>query len=182
MDPRIAKTRSRLQEALFELARERGIDSVTVSDIAHRAGVNRSTFYLHYSDTETLLADALDQVTERAGAKLDGIDLRSAEPPAALIEFLTHADAHAGLYRRVFTEPGYGVVVARLRARLMEAVEERAKAPDAVRADGVPSSFIAAGLAGSILGMLGAWLGEQPHANPAHAARWIWDVVRPPSG
>ena len=62
MDPRIARTRQSLQAALFELARERGLDEITVADIAERAGVNRSSFYQHYSDKDTLLADAIDAV------------------------------------------------------------------------------------------------------------------------
>ncbi len=72
MDVRVARTRKRLQEALFALARERGLDDVSVSDIAEHAGVNRSTFYQHYSDKETVLADALDALLAQAGAQLDG--------------------------------------------------------------------------------------------------------------
>jgi AcrR family transcriptional regulator len=39
-----------LQEALIELAAERGFDAIAVGDIARRAGVNRATFYRHYQD------------------------------------------------------------------------------------------------------------------------------------
>ena len=47
MDPRIARTRGSLQEALLELARERELDDISVGDVAERAGVNRSSFYQH---------------------------------------------------------------------------------------------------------------------------------------
>src|SRR5690606_15118949 len=70
VDPRIARTRRSLQEALFELARERGLDEISVADIAERAGVNRSSFYQHYSDKDTLLADAIDAVVEEAGTAI----------------------------------------------------------------------------------------------------------------
>jgi len=186
VDPRIAKTRQRLQEALFELVYERGIDDVSVSDIAQRAAVNRTTFYLHYSDKETLLADALDLVASRAGASLDHIDVASAEPPAALTEFLEHVDAYAGLYHRVFTEPGYGVVLARLRANMIAAIERLAEARPAVGSPkvvpGVPVTFVAAGVAGSILGVLGAWLDDEKRVTAAELAGWIWAIVPLPAG
>jgi AcrR family transcriptional regulator len=49
-DPRVRRTHELLQEALIELAAERGFDAITVGDIARRAGVNRATFYRHYQD------------------------------------------------------------------------------------------------------------------------------------
>ena len=182
MDPRIAKTKQSLQEALFTLVRERGIDDVSVSDIAQRAGVNRTTFYLHYSDKETLLADALDLIAQRAGAELGPIDVTSGEPPVVLVEFLSHMETYAELYHRVFTEPGYGVALARLRAHMIAGIERVAEHSDHGHAPDVPVHFVAAGVAGSILGMLGAWLDEDPRANAIDAARWIWAVVPLPPG
>jgi len=182
VDPRIAKTRARLQEALLELAREGGIEAVSVTDIVQRAQVNRTTFYLHYSDKETLLADALDAVAERAGANIRDIDIESHEPPAALTDFLLHVDAHADLYRRVFTEPGYAVALSRLSGRFGQAIESHLdETGDRPVAD-VPTRFVIASVVGSILGMMREWLVEEPHAEVPEAALWIWTIARPPSG
>lgn len=180
MDVRIVRTRRRLQQALFELAQERRIDHISVSDIAERAGVNRTTFYQHYSDRETLLADAMDLITEEADVTLDhiDIDLESADPPPVLVKFLQHIDRHAGLYRQVFTEPGYGVVLARLRSNVYDGVRGTAAATG-VPSD-VPLDVIAAGVAGSIIGIIGAWLEEDPQAPVEHAAMWVWQLVLGP--
>lgn len=175
MDVRIARTRRRLQGALFDLARERGIDQVSVSDIAERAGVNRTTFYQHYSDRETLLADALDLITEEADVVLDDIDIESPEPPAVLVNFLHHIALHGDLYQQVFTEPGYGVVLARLRSHIHDWVFEAAGAPGV--STEVPLNVVAAGLAGSIIGVMGEWLGGFPRASVDEAARWIWSLI-----
>ena len=179
MDARIVRTRRRLQEALFDLARERGIDHVSVSDIAEQAGVNRTTFYQHYSDKETLLADALDAVAAESGASLEGIDQWADEPPAVLVGYLTHVDHHADLYRRVYLEPGYGVVLARLRDHVHDAVHQLAgAAPD--RSPDVPLEVIAAGVAGSVIGVIGAWLQREPREGPEEAAGWVWRIVLGP--
>lgn len=176
MDARIVRTRRRLQEALFSLTRERGIDHVSVSDIADRAGVNRSTFYQHYSDKETLLADALDLVAQEAGAQLEGIDPAAERAPAVLVDFISHVEAHAELYRRVFTEPGYGVVLSRLREHLHQAILAAAE-HDEVHPIDVPPRVVAAGVAGSIIGVIGAWLSLEDRPDAAEAAQWVWTVL-----
>ncbi|MDE0573567.1 TetR/AcrR family transcriptional regulator [Demequina sp. B12] len=176
MDARIVRTRRRLQEALFSLARERGIDHVSVSDIAERAEVNRSTFYQHYSDKETLLADALDMVAAEAGAQIDGIDPAAERAPTVLVEFLLHIEAHADLYRRVFTEPGYGVVLSRLREQLHQAIIAAAQ-DERVHSIDVPPHVVAAGVAGSIIGVIGAWLSMDDRPPALEAAQWVWTVL-----
>lgn len=181
MDPRIARTRASLQEALFALARERPLDDITVADIADRAEVNRSTFYQHYSDKETLLADALDAVAEAAGAALPERIQIGDEPPDVLTMFLEHFDENAELYRQVLGRAG-GVVVARLSAR-SEAIVLDAL-PRADRADryddGLPPDVIAAGVAGSALGVLRAWLARDPRPPVPVAVEWLWRILLGP--
>src|SRR5580698_1482763 len=47
--------RRRLQEAAFELIRERGYDAVTTAQIAARAGVTERTFFRHFPDKREVL-------------------------------------------------------------------------------------------------------------------------------
>jgi AcrR family transcriptional regulator len=49
-DPRVRRTRELLTKAFADLMNERGFASITVQDIAARAGINRATFYAHYDD------------------------------------------------------------------------------------------------------------------------------------
>ena len=177
MDARIVRTRRSLQEALFALARERGVDGVSVSDIAARAGVNRSTFYQHYSDKETLLADALDLVADQAGANLGAIELFAPDPPEVLVSFLAHIDQNHDLYLRVFTEPGYGAVLARLRYKMREAIRGLAPTAEEIIPRSVPVDTVAAGITGLVLGVIGEWLAMEGRPGPAAAARWIWEIV-----
>lgn len=182
MDPRIARTRSSLQEALLELARERELDDISVGDIAERAGINRSTFYQHYADKETLLADALDGVAEEAGADLPSLRDTPADPPEVLVEYLRHLDANATLYRRVLGDHGSGVVAARLRVRLQAIVADGiARAEGAGFFEGLPRDVVAAGVTGSVMGVLGVWLAREPRPAPEVAALWLWRVLLGPA-
>jgi AcrR family transcriptional regulator len=72
-DPRCVRTRRAVQHAFMDLVGEADVDTVSVQQVCRKAGVSRSTFYLHYQDKYALLAkcmlDLLDvsaEETERA--------------------------------------------------------------------------------------------------------------------
>ena len=55
-DPRVARTRTLIEEAFLAVMEEKGFEDLTVGDVADRAGINRVTFYSHFADTHALLA------------------------------------------------------------------------------------------------------------------------------
>jgi AcrR family transcriptional regulator len=55
LDPRVVRTRRLLEQAFADVLREKGFQAATVQDITRRAGVNRATFYAHFSDKYGLL-------------------------------------------------------------------------------------------------------------------------------
>lgn len=55
LDPRVKRTRQLLEQAFLEVAAEKGFQAVSVQDIAEKAGVNRATFYDHFTDKYELL-------------------------------------------------------------------------------------------------------------------------------
>lgn len=58
-------TAERMDEALLSLLLEKDFERITIKDVCARAGVNRSTFYLHYENTADLLAEAVELVNRR---------------------------------------------------------------------------------------------------------------------
>ncbi len=73
-DPRAARTRLFLQQALGEMLTEQSFASVTVAAITRRAGVNRATFYAHFQDKDDLLEWTLREKCRRV--------LQNALPPS----------------------------------------------------------------------------------------------------
>lgn len=178
MDPRIARTQASLQHALLELAQERPFTDITVGDIAERAGVNRSSFYQHYADKETLLADALDAIVEEVGMHVETPmnDVRT--PAPAFVGFLEHVAAHADVYRWALGGHGSAVVADRLRARIESLARHHIDAAgEAAPFTDVPAEIYAAAIAGSGLGAMRAWLEREPLAPPKVAAVWIWRML-----
>ncbi len=181
VDPRVARTRRSLQEALLGLARERPLDEIPVADIAERAGVNRSSFYQHYADKETLLADALDAVVGEYGARLEARDIVLDDgPPAALGAYLAHIDANATLYARVLGDQGSGVVRARVRRRVEAIARESILGADSPGYGVLPVDVVAAGVTGLALGVIGAWLARDPRPSVEAATDWVWRMMLGP--
>ena len=61
-------TAARMDEAFLELLEKKDFAYITVKEICAKAGVNRSTFYLHYETVNDLLAEStryiIDQIIE----------------------------------------------------------------------------------------------------------------------
>ena len=71
IDPRVRRTRQLLQNAMMQLMQEKSLESITVQDIAARAGVNRATFYAHFEDKNALLNHMVREMFQmRLDAKL----------------------------------------------------------------------------------------------------------------
>ena len=57
-------TAVRFDKALLSLLEKKTFEYVTISELCEEAGVNRSTFYLHYENTADLLKEAIAYVFE----------------------------------------------------------------------------------------------------------------------
>ena len=67
------RTRRRIHEAFMTLAETRDVSAITVNDVTGAAGLNRTTFYLHYPDIHGLLDAVIEDLTFRqqeAGRRL----------------------------------------------------------------------------------------------------------------
>ncbi len=177
-DRRIERTRKLLHDALMALIVEKGYDAVSIQDIADRADVARTTFYLHFRDKDELLFSGLtalyDELFARAtgfksGALLDG-DL------SALLADSTdyrHVQEHAAFYRAILGPHGSPTFLVRVRAylaenfcaRILKDLTPPGKQPR------LPLEFIAHALAGAQLGSLLWWLENDMPYPPEAMAR-----------
>lgn len=71
MDNRVRYTKMVLQQALLEILPGKHIDRVTVKELCEKAGVNRGTFYLHYSTPNDLLREIEQQFIDENMIRFD---------------------------------------------------------------------------------------------------------------
>ena len=58
-------TALRMNEALISLLEKKDLEFITVKEICETAGVNRSTFYLHYETISDLMNETVEMVDKR---------------------------------------------------------------------------------------------------------------------
>ena len=58
-------TALRMNEALISLLEKKDMEYISVKEICEKAGVNRSTFYLHYETISDLIAETTETVNNR---------------------------------------------------------------------------------------------------------------------
>lgn len=110
-DVRSERTLAALRAAIVELDLENPLSTVTVSDVAAKAGINRATFYSHFRSPGELLADVLradlDQVRFRDIALRDEGTLSSeAIFWVALIRVAEHVQQFREIYCLMSIPPG----------------------------------------------------------------------------
>jgi len=124
LDLRVKKTLEAIQNALVGLVAEKGLDAITVGDIACHAQVNRTTFYRHYRDKygvlETILTKALAELdTEMGPPELRRSRFSAGDVPEPWVRFFVKIEANAELYRAIL----HSSQAAWFQTRLCEHVE-----------------------------------------------------------
>ena len=51
-----------MNQALLELLDKKDYEFITIKEICQKAGVNRSTFYLHYENIDDLLVETIETI------------------------------------------------------------------------------------------------------------------------
>lgn len=62
VDRRIRKTKTQLKNGLAKLMAEKSINEISVKELVEMVDINRSTFYLHYSDIYNLLEEIEEEL------------------------------------------------------------------------------------------------------------------------
>jgi AcrR family transcriptional regulator len=129
IDPRSARSREALVEAMIQLLDERELSAITITDLVGRAEVTRPTFYQHFSDLQALArAAALLRLEAMFPAESsENTGLPPAEEfnhtAATVGAILDQLQQHAVFYRRVIHGAGafelYDDFVALLETRIL---------------------------------------------------------------
>ena len=61
-DRRILKTKKAIYEALVELMQKKKLNSITVTELAAQADINRKTFYTYYSTVNDVLDEGINEL------------------------------------------------------------------------------------------------------------------------
>ncbi|MGO5023055.1 TetR/AcrR family transcriptional regulator [Lawsonibacter sp. LCP25S3_G6] len=142
-------TALRLDEALIALLEEKDLEYITVKEICRQAGVNRSTFYLHYETIADLVEEALEMINrrflsyfpQRQDSVVSNLGSRDREELVLvtreyLVPYLRFIRDNRKVYRAAFRNPGSMGAHARyreLKQHILSPILERFEIPAAHR-------------------------------------------------
>ncbi len=102
---RAQMTRLLLKTALIELMEKKPFNEITIKEICEQADLNRTTFYLHYTDQFALLSDVENEVYQKTLETLKNVT-PDADAPGMIEMFLQYIKSNASLFRILLFDAG----------------------------------------------------------------------------
>jgi AcrR family transcriptional regulator len=164
VDRRVRRTRDSLGDALVALIQERKFEDITVQDVLDRAGVGRSTFYVHYRDKEDLFLSDVEEFLELIS---NGIKRHAPNSKRLLPvqEFFTHLQDVREFYFALVKSGKAKEVETLGRGIFARSIEERLLSAG-VKMDDAQRSAHAHALAGSFFSLLEWWIDKGMKEDP----------------
>lgn len=132
-DARVRYTRRMIKESFLSLLREKPVNKITVKEVCEAAGINRATFYSHYSDCFALMESIEQRLLDDFAQSLGRIGVFDA---SLLVEAIYEmVEQHGEACRVLIFDGASPTVLSRMIALAKEpgiaAWKERLNATDA---------------------------------------------------
>ena len=140
------------------MIQEKPIDQVTVQEVLDRAGVGRSTFYLHFHDKDDLFFSELEQALENWSTFLSG-SREESNRVAPVAEVFAHIAQQKKLYRALVESGRIEAFFDLAQEYFARGIAQRLKT--SVSVGNLPERELrprSHALAGSLLSLLKWWL------------------------
>lgn len=133
-----------MNEALILLLEKKDYSFITVKEICEKAGVNRSTFYLHYQNVDDLLSECIEYVGSKIQKKfndkiMDKGIIRTSKlqdlvliTPNYLLPYLEFLKENKAIYKIAYSQPNVfkeKTVVNHLYKNIFEPILDRFSVP-----------------------------------------------------
>ncbi len=170
MDRRTQRTREELQKALIELISERRYDAITIQDIADRANIGRTTFYLHYNSKDELFMSCHEAIVSKLHIglfhPLSREELLSSDVAAEMNSAYKHLEADRALLYPIFRGRDSEWILRQIRDRSAREIEGNLRDIFGESQSKVPLDMLANYLAGAQIALMQWWL-EKRRAHPS---------------
>jgi AcrR family transcriptional regulator len=155
-DRRSQRTRRLVNEAMMELLTEKRYGEITVQDILDRAGIGRSTFYVHYFDKEDVMTSVIEQIVQTLELPMSREGARQEILPS--LELFRHMQENHHRLQVMMHGHGWEVVWKAGLAFFSKKIEyELANLPEK-NTPTIPLEVVAQYLAGAFANLLKWWL------------------------
>lgn len=163
MNRNAQRSRRLLKEAFMELLAEKPYESITVSDVARKADLNRGTFYAHFDNVDDLMrsvmADTADTISEFLSQAVESGFLE--DPLPVLTQVGEYLDQNRELTRKLVESRSIESFIFALESRFREWVQQRI--PVNTQQEKKACAMLTDYIAGGVLQTYRSWLvGDLP--------------------
>ena len=171
-------TAVRMDQAFLELLEKKDMEYITVKEICEAAGVNRSTFYLHYETIDDLLAESVQYMNQqfqehmKLGAEKFVSKIRECPleelylvTPTYLIPYLEYIRQNKRLFRTALKNSGslrLDGTYRRMMRHVFLPILERFQVPEADR------EYMVAFYISGLMAILSEWLKQDCEDSIEH--------------
>lgn len=113
-------TKEIFKNTLLELMKEKSITEITVREICEKADMNRSTFYLHYTDVFNLLNEVEDSILSEMKSMIEPVYLDRESFIEYIAIFLKKIKDNKDTFEVLLCDPNYGSFRNKFIAALLE--------------------------------------------------------------
>ena len=171
-DRRVQRTRELLQKSLIELIDEQGYDGITIQDIADRANVARTTFYVHYNSKDDLFMSCHEAIVSEFQSgpfylhPFSKEELFSHEVPHGMSSAYKHLLDARGRLQPIFQGKDGSLIARLIRDRSAQEIEANLCTAFTESDCAVPLEVLATYLAGAQIALVQWWLEKrQPYTS-----------------
>lgn len=169
-DARVIRTRAALHRALLQLAERTSFSDITVTAIAEEAGIGYATFFRHFPDKQSLLADIAAELVDGLVVEM-GVSATT-DPALGGRKLARFVEEHRGMCHTLLVGAG-----EEIRRAIMERASIGSQPAALPSASGLPSKMIISHSVAATLTLI-AWSLEHPHVmNEAQLAEALHKLV-----
>lgn len=160
-------TKRQVKRAFIDIVSEKGIEGLSMSDIARRAGINRGTLYLHYTDKYDLIRKLEDEALERLSETLfSPLPAGGVSSPGdlvrddAILAALRYVRDERDLFRALVNPGGDAEFVDRIKEMIGESIFDEIRQSGLHRsgASDIPPEYAREIVLGGVMAVIRRWL------------------------
>ncbi|EMN7727627.1 TetR/AcrR family transcriptional regulator [Bacillus thuringiensis] len=173
-DPRTLRSREMFKNAVYSLLQEEStISNLTVQKIANEAGLNRTTFYLHYQDIQDLLMQLTDEISNELSNKITAlIHVSNLSEKQQLTQLLDYLYIHRNYLSVLFNMNHFEEQLFLLIKKLVETRRNNSETE-------LPEDYVAIEIkTASLVGIIMWWIKNGLHFSSDYITNQIYFMYR----
>ena len=179
VDRRVRKTKAQLRAGLARLMQKKSIKEITVKELVEEVDINRSTFYLHYTDIyqmlESIEGELMDEISHLIDDyALDPINNKESSYPF-IEQILTILDNNKDICIALLGKNGDMAFVNRIEGLIAETVFQRLSSR--MPKDNRDIEYAYAICLNGCVGMIKAWLSSDNQESTQHMAELTHKLI-----